>query len=299
MSPAMLIVPDRKEAERGRIVAGFSQVSRTELYEGMAAEVACESNFNISMRNTVLPARIVRIQESISSGQLAPSGRLIEPSEKAKRGQIVVHLDLVHPEHRDLLVPRQRLYCSVLHHQFRRGHGRDTCRAWDPSHGYHQGGWSTGQGLVWSDLGHRPDRWRTRLIFKRISYSVNTAPDKCREPFLLFLGMPHAKKGDFFQCFLLRCERFERPLKQSFAAKWQLNTLARNVSFVRITVIHAECSECPCQAQSRNTAIHWIRNRTKYLCYDTITLYRPDAEGPVPSRATKSLTKLDTAIFNA
>ncbi len=105
MSPAMLIVPDRKDAEKGRIVAGFSQVSRTELYEGMAAEVACESNFNISMRNTVLPARIVRIQEQISSGQLAPSGRLIEPSEKAKRGQIVVHLDLVHPEHRELLVP--------------------------------------------------------------------------------------------------------------------------------------------------------------------------------------------------
>ncbi|WP_170606673.1 HlyD family secretion protein [Ruegeria arenilitoris] len=105
MSPAMLIVPERKDVERGRIVAGFSQVSRTELYEGMAAEVACESNFDISMRNTVLPARIVRIQEPISSGQLAPSGRLIEPGEKAKRGQIVVHLDLVHPEHRDLLVP--------------------------------------------------------------------------------------------------------------------------------------------------------------------------------------------------
>lgn len=105
MSPAMLIIPDRTDAERGRIVAGFSQVSRTELYEGMAAEVACESNFNISMRNTVLPARITRIQEPISSGQLAPSGRLIEPGEKAKRGQIVVHLDLVHPEHRDLLVP--------------------------------------------------------------------------------------------------------------------------------------------------------------------------------------------------
>lgn len=105
MSPAMLIIPDRGDAERGRIVAGFSQVSRTELYEGMAAEVACESNFNIGMRNTVLPARITRIQEPISSGQLAPSGRLMEPSERAQRGQIVAHLDLVHPEHRDMLVP--------------------------------------------------------------------------------------------------------------------------------------------------------------------------------------------------
>ncbi|MBO6892710.1 MAG: HlyD family secretion protein [Roseibium sp.] len=105
MSPAMVIVPDRGPVARGRIVAGFSQVSRTELYEGMAAEIACESNFNIAMTNTVLPARITRIQEPISSGQMAPSGKLMEPAERARRGQIVAHLDLVHAEHRDLLVP--------------------------------------------------------------------------------------------------------------------------------------------------------------------------------------------------
>lgn len=105
MSPAMLIVPDRRPREKGRIVAGFSQVSRTELYEGMAAEIACESNFNIAMTNTVLPARITRIQQPIASGQMAPSGRLMEPAERAKRGQVVAHLDLVHPEHQELLVP--------------------------------------------------------------------------------------------------------------------------------------------------------------------------------------------------
>ncbi|MDV7143837.1 biotin/lipoyl-binding protein [Tropicimonas sp. TH_r6] len=105
MTPAMLIIPDRSEAESGRIVAGFSQVSHTELYEGMAAEVACESNFNIGMRNTILPARITRIQDPISSGQMAPSGKLMEPAERAKRGQVVVHLDLVHPEHSEQLVP--------------------------------------------------------------------------------------------------------------------------------------------------------------------------------------------------
>lgn len=105
MSPAMLIIPDRSVAERGRIVAGFSQVSHTELYEGMAAEVACESNFNIGMRNTILPARITRIQDPISAGQLAPSGKLMEPAERARRGQVVVHLDLVHPEHSEQLVP--------------------------------------------------------------------------------------------------------------------------------------------------------------------------------------------------
>ncbi|WP_299472517.1 biotin/lipoyl-binding protein [uncultured Roseibium sp.] len=105
ISPAMMIVPDRKSKEKGRIVAGFSQVSRTELYEGMAAEIACESNFNIAMTNTVLPARITRIQEPIASGQMAPTNRLMEPAERVKRGQIVAHLDLVHPEHQELLVP--------------------------------------------------------------------------------------------------------------------------------------------------------------------------------------------------
>ncbi|KZL20227.1 Inner membrane protein YiaV precursor [Pseudovibrio axinellae] len=105
MSPAMVIIPDRSLAESSRIVAGFSQVSHTELYEGMAAEIACESNFNISMANTVLPARITRIQDMISSGQMAPSGRLMEPGERVKRGQVVAHLDLIHPEHQELLVP--------------------------------------------------------------------------------------------------------------------------------------------------------------------------------------------------
>ena len=105
MSPAMVIIPNRSTRENSRIVAGFSQVSRTELYAGMAAEIACESNFNIGMRNTVLPARITRIQKPISSGQMAPSGRLMEPAERAKRGQIVAHLDLVYPEHSELLVP--------------------------------------------------------------------------------------------------------------------------------------------------------------------------------------------------
>lgn len=105
MSPAMVIIPDRNKAQSGRIIAGFSQVSRREIYEGMAAEIACESNFNIAMKDTVLPARITRIQHPISSGQMAPTGRLMEPAERAKRGQVVAHLDLVHPEHQDLLVP--------------------------------------------------------------------------------------------------------------------------------------------------------------------------------------------------
>ncbi|SDW66583.1 hypothetical protein SAMN05444358_1011448 [Ruegeria halocynthiae] len=71
----------------------------------MAAEVACESSFSELMRNTVVPLRIVRNQKSISSAQLALSGRLIKPAEKGKRGQIVVYFDLVHLRHCDFLIP--------------------------------------------------------------------------------------------------------------------------------------------------------------------------------------------------
>lgn len=103
-NPAMVIVPDRTSDEPWQIVAGFAQATRSVLHVGMAAEVACESNFNIAMKDTVLPARIVRIQNVVAAGQLAPTGRLIEPRERALRGDIVVFLEVVHPEHHALLV---------------------------------------------------------------------------------------------------------------------------------------------------------------------------------------------------
>ena len=67
-SPAMLIIPDRDEAHPRRVVAGFSQVARSVLYVGMPAEVACDTNFNVAMVDSVLPARIVAIQPEIRRG---------------------------------------------------------------------------------------------------------------------------------------------------------------------------------------------------------------------------------------
>lgn len=104
IAPVMVIHPDRSPDEPVRITAGFSQVSRSVLRVGMAAEVACDSNFNIAMENVVLPARIIRIQGAIASGQVPPTGRLIEPAELAKRGELGVTLKLVHPEHEALLL---------------------------------------------------------------------------------------------------------------------------------------------------------------------------------------------------
>lgn len=103
-NPAMLIIPDRDEAHPKRVVAGFSQVARSVLYVGMPAEVACDSNFNVAMVDAVLPARITAIQPEIAAGQLAPTGRLIEPSEFSKRGEVVAAIEMVYPEHQKLLV---------------------------------------------------------------------------------------------------------------------------------------------------------------------------------------------------
>ncbi|MEL6264746.1 MAG: biotin/lipoyl-binding protein [Pseudomonadota bacterium] len=102
--PSMVIVPDRREDDPLEVVAGFSQVALSVLHEGMAAEIACDSNMNVSMTNTVLPARIGRIQREIATGQVAATGRLLEPRQISGRGEVVVYFSLVHPEHHDLLV---------------------------------------------------------------------------------------------------------------------------------------------------------------------------------------------------
>lgn len=108
INPAMVIVPDRTDDDPAEIVAGFTQVNRSVVHIGMPAEVACESNINNGMRDSVLPARVVRVQDSIATGQIVPTGRLMQPSERTGRGEVVVHLKLEHPEHQSLLVNGSR-----------------------------------------------------------------------------------------------------------------------------------------------------------------------------------------------
>ena len=50
LSPAMVIIPDRPDDLPLRLTAGFSQVARATLYEGMPAEIACDSNVGLSFR---------------------------------------------------------------------------------------------------------------------------------------------------------------------------------------------------------------------------------------------------------
>ncbi|AVO36919.1 HlyD family secretion protein [Pukyongiella litopenaei] len=108
INPAMVIVPHRTADDPAEIVAGFTQVNRSVIRIGMPAEVACASNINNGMHDSVLPARIVRIQESIATGQIVPTGKLLQPSERMGRGEVVVHLKLEHPEHQSLLVNGSR-----------------------------------------------------------------------------------------------------------------------------------------------------------------------------------------------
>ncbi|SFU20422.1 HlyD family secretion protein [Sedimentitalea nanhaiensis] len=102
--PAMVIVPDRRPDEPLLVAAGFSQVALSVLHVGMAAEIACESSLKASMENTVLPARVARIQRAVATGQLSPTGRLLEPQEFARGGEAVVYFKMEHPEHAALLV---------------------------------------------------------------------------------------------------------------------------------------------------------------------------------------------------
>lgn len=104
LSPAMVIIPDRPDDLPLRITAGFSQVTRSTIYEGMPAEIACDSNIGLSFSNTVLPARVAHIQPAISTGQIVPGGRLVELNARAPRGSLLVYLELEHKEQEKIML---------------------------------------------------------------------------------------------------------------------------------------------------------------------------------------------------
>jgi len=104
LSPAMVIIPDRPEGLPLRITAGFSQVTRSALYEGMPAEIACDSNIGLSFSNTVMPARVLYIQPAIAAGQIVPGGRLVELNERTPRGSLLVYLELENKEQEKIML---------------------------------------------------------------------------------------------------------------------------------------------------------------------------------------------------
>lgn len=104
LRPSMVIIPDRPENTPVRVSAGFSQVSKTTLYEGMPAEIACDTNASLSYRNAILPARIVLLQPAVATGQVTPSDDLKDLQNASQRGTIHAMLELIHNEHEALLL---------------------------------------------------------------------------------------------------------------------------------------------------------------------------------------------------
>lgn len=104
LRPAMIIIPERPKDVPVRITAGFSQVAQDTIYEGMPAEIACESNANLMFRNSVMPAHVLRVQPAIAKGQVQPDPNLMDMQGAVNRGTVLVFLELVHKEHEDMLL---------------------------------------------------------------------------------------------------------------------------------------------------------------------------------------------------
>lgn len=104
LRPAMIIIPDRDTEVPIRVAAGFSQVAGDTIYEGMPAEIACESNANLMFRNSVMPAHVHSVQPAIATGQVQPDSRLLDMGGAVQRGTLMVLLDLVYEEHEDMLL---------------------------------------------------------------------------------------------------------------------------------------------------------------------------------------------------
>ncbi|MEP2029821.1 MAG: biotin/lipoyl-binding protein [Paracoccaceae bacterium] len=104
LRPAMIIIPDRPEDLPIRITAGFSQVAHDTLYEGMPAEIACESNANLLFHNAVMPAHIQSVQPAIATGQIMPDPQLLDMGGATARGTLLVFLELVYEEHEAMLL---------------------------------------------------------------------------------------------------------------------------------------------------------------------------------------------------
>ncbi len=104
LRPAMVIIPDRDKDVPIRVVAGFSQVAKNVLHVGMPAEIACDSNSIIAMKNAVMAAGVAGIQPAIAAGQITPSGTLIDLNSNVQRGSLLVFFELVHKKHEALLL---------------------------------------------------------------------------------------------------------------------------------------------------------------------------------------------------
>ncbi len=88
LRPAGILVPT--SSGRGRFIASFQQINAQVLHVGMLAEITCPSQ-----PLSVIPMRMTKIQDAITTGQIRPTDQLIELEERLRPGTILVVLETI------------------------------------------------------------------------------------------------------------------------------------------------------------------------------------------------------------
>jgi multidrug resistance efflux pump len=88
LRPAGILVP--ATSGRGRFVASFQQINAQVLHVGMIAEITCASQ-----PLTVIPMKVITVQDVITTGQFRPSDQLIELQDRVRPGTVLTILETV------------------------------------------------------------------------------------------------------------------------------------------------------------------------------------------------------------
>jgi multidrug resistance efflux pump len=98
MRPAGVLIPEG--AGRAQIQAGFNQIEAQVIKPGLIAEALC-----VSKPFTIIPMKVVSVQEAIASGQVRTGETLIDVQQLAKPGTIIAFLSPLYPDGLDGVTP--------------------------------------------------------------------------------------------------------------------------------------------------------------------------------------------------
>lgn len=101
LRPAGILVPEGSGL--GRFQAGFGQISAQVLHPGTIVEITCASK-----PLTVIPMKVVEVQQAIASGQLRPTDQLIDIQDRARPGTILTVIEPLYEGHADYVPPGSR-----------------------------------------------------------------------------------------------------------------------------------------------------------------------------------------------
>lgn len=98
LRPAGILVPET--FEEGAFVAGFNQIAAQVIRPGTITEVACASN-----PFTIVPMRVVDVQDAIAAGQFRPSDDLLDVADRVRNGTLTVRMAPLFEGHADAIPP--------------------------------------------------------------------------------------------------------------------------------------------------------------------------------------------------